>query len=89
MKHTRAYQQAGFKILLHKAHQPYEFQKILASSSNDGNPKYDLQAVSLGVCTIQTIWKKLKKVGYMTHDSFGREGNLTIKLQESRRSTPN
>merc|ERR1711988_1705600 len=56
LKHTRFHQQAGFQII-QKAHQPYDLQQNpnTASSSNDESLKYNLQAVSFGVCTIQTI----------------------------------
>ena len=48
LKHTRFHQQAGFQII-QKAHQPYDLQQISASSSNDENLKYDLQAAKLRI----------------------------------------
>ena len=71
LKHHRSYTQAGFQII-QKAHQPYDLQQISASSSNDENPKYDLPAVSLGVCTIQKVEKS------WIYETFGRQGNFRL-----------
>ena len=72
-KHNKGeYKKAGFRFV-EGEHQPWKLEALSQSSSDHGNTKYNIQAVQLGVITT-TIWKKLKKIGYMT-----KAGDLIIE----------